>query len=112
MPENTLVIKPSLRRTDLDSYDDIIENKEANGFSASLPRVSKLLYIIITDGETRAMLSDIVNVTRAEPSHENGRGRVNIEFTNVRKMENLFTDVHEMIRWNNRTNFRYIEFEP
>jgi len=115
MPENTIVIKPSDRPEILvvrDSFDDIIRNKCARGFSASHQRVSRLNYIIITDGVNRAVLADIVKVTHANPINENGRGRVDIKFENVQINDEIFDDVHNIIQWNSRTNIRYINYTP
>ena len=114
MPENTIVVRPSKNRPDLDQYDDIVKNKLARGFAASCERIEELPYIIVTDGFGQAILGNIVDVECEEPISVTGQRRVNITFDNVREPENLCEKIHRGennpngIKWSSK-NVRYIE---
>lgn len=94
---NTVVIKPSMRRVDLDSYDDILNNVVACSFATNINKVLGLRYIIVTDGIGRAASGEITNVIIADRINPNGMGRVDITFDKVRESQNLFEDIHSLI---------------
>jgi hypothetical protein len=112
MPNNTVVVRPSINRPDLDQYDDIVTNKLARGFALSCQKVKQLPYIIVTDGTEKAILANIVHVECLQPITEGGLGRVKIQFDNVRQPNGLFVFVHNLIQWNNQNNRRYIYLPP